>query len=73
MTLPDLSKVTAILPDLADYIVYGAIAIVTLIGVFKCLLPLWNTSAALRRAAEVFHRGSRHLNTPISVTMAIAP
>ena len=50
MTLPDLSKVTAILPDLADYIVYGAIAIVTLIGVFKCLLPLWNTSAALRRA-----------------------
>ncbi|MBQ9210800.1 MAG: hypothetical protein IJ153_03790 [Clostridia bacterium] len=50
MTLPDLSKVTAILPDLADYIVYGAIAIVTLIGLFKCLMPLWNTSAALRRA-----------------------
>ena len=50
MNLPDLSKVTAILPDLADYIVYGAIAVVTLIGVFKCLIPLWNTSAALRRA-----------------------
>ena len=50
MTLPDLSKVTAILPDLADYLVYAAIAIVTLIGVFKCLIPLWNTSAALRRA-----------------------
>lgn len=50
MNLPDLSKVTAILPDLADYIVYGAIAVVTLIGIFKCLIPLWNTSAALRRA-----------------------
>ncbi len=48
--MPDLSKVTAILPDLADYLVYGAIAIVTLIGVFKCLLPLWRTTAALRRA-----------------------
>ncbi len=48
--MPDLSKVTAILPDLADYLVYGAIAVVTLIGVFKCLIPLWNTTAALRRA-----------------------
>ena len=38
--LPDLSKVTAILPDLADYVVYGAIAVVTLIGLFKCLIPL---------------------------------
>ena len=50
MSLPDLSKVTAILPDLADYIVYAVIAIVTLIGVFKCLFPLWQTSSALRRA-----------------------
>ena len=50
MTLPDLSKVTAILPNLADYIVYAAIAVVTLIGVFKCLFPLWRTSSALRRA-----------------------
>ena len=50
MTLPDLSKVTAILPDLADYIVYAAILIVTLIGVFKCLVPLWLTSSALRRS-----------------------
>ena len=50
MTLPDLSRVTTLLPNLADYIVYAAIAIVTLIGIFKCLLPLWRTSAALRRA-----------------------
>ncbi len=50
MQLPDLSQVTAILPNLADYIVYGAIAVVTLIGVFKCLFPLWRTTSALRRS-----------------------
>ena len=48
--MPDLSNVTAILPDLADYLVYSAIAVVTLIGFFKCLLPLWRTTASLRRA-----------------------
>ncbi len=48
--MPDLSKVTAILPDLADYLVYGAIAVVTLIGVIKCLVPLWNTTGSLHRA-----------------------
>ncbi|MBR6165408.1 MAG: hypothetical protein IKQ45_05725 [Clostridia bacterium] len=48
--MPDLSKVTAILPDLADYLVYTAIAIVTLIGLFKCLFPLWRTTSSLRRA-----------------------
>ena len=48
--MPELSNVTAILPDLADYIVYGAIAVVTLIGLFKCLIPLWRTTTALRRA-----------------------
>ena len=29
--MPDFSKVTAILPDLADYVVYAAIAVVSLI------------------------------------------
>ena len=48
--MPDLSKVTAILPDLADWLVYGAIAVVTLIGFFKCLVPLWKTTHALHRA-----------------------
>ena len=48
--MPDLSKVTEILPGLADYLVYGAIAVVTLIGFFKCLLPLWKTTSSLRRA-----------------------
>ena len=50
--MPDLSKVTAILPDLADYLVYSAIAVVTLIGFFKCLLPLWRTTSAMRRAVS---------------------
>ncbi|MBR0267024.1 MAG: hypothetical protein IJQ71_06240 [Clostridia bacterium] len=48
--MPDLSKVTELLPDVADYLVYGAIAVVTLIGLFKCLLPLWRTTASLRCA-----------------------
>ena len=48
--MPDLSNVTAILPALADYLVYSAIAVVTLIGLFKCLVPLWKTTGALRRA-----------------------
>ena len=48
--MPDLSKVTALLPDLADWLVYAAIAVVTLIGFFKCLLPLWRTTSAMRRA-----------------------
>ena len=46
--MPDLSHVTSVLPDLADWAVYLAIAVVTLIGVFKCLCPLWATSRALR-------------------------
>ena len=49
-----MEKILGILPvsvgDLANYIVYAAIAIVTIIGFFKCLLPLWTTTHALRRA-----------------------
>ena len=48
--MPNLSQVTNMLPQLADFLVYAAIAVVTLIGVIKCLLPLWNTTHALRRA-----------------------
>lgn len=48
--MPDLSKVTNILPNLVDYVVYGAIAVVTLIGFFKCLIPLWRTTSSLRLA-----------------------
>ena len=48
--MPDLSYLKNLLPNLADYAVYLAIAVVTLIGVFKCLAPLWNTTHAIRRA-----------------------
>lgn len=50
--MPDLTKVTEMLPNLGDILVYAAIAIVTVIGVFKCLLPLWSTTHALRRAIK---------------------
>ena len=64
--MPDLSKVTAILPDLADYIVYGAIAVVTLIGLFKCLVPLWRTTAALRRAiSRLQQNAGKQLEKPV--------
>ena len=64
--MPDLSKVTEILPDIADYIVYAAIAIVTLIGFFKCLLPLWRTTAALRRAiSRLQHEAGQTTEKPV--------
>ena len=64
--MPDLSKVSEILPDLADYIVYAAIAIVTLIGFFKCLLPLWRTTAALRRAiSRLQHEAGQTTEKPV--------
>ena len=64
--MPDLSKVTAILPDLADYVVYGAIAVVTLIGLFKCLIPLWRTTGALRRAiTRLQQNAGKQLDKPV--------
>lgn len=64
--MPDLSKVTAILPDLADYVVYGAIAVVTLIGLFKCLIPLWRTTSALRRAiTRLQDNAGKQLDKPV--------
>ena len=64
--MPDLSKVTAILPDLADYVVYGAIAVVTLIGLFKCLIPLWQTTGALRRAiTRLQQNAGKQLDKPV--------
>lgn len=38
------------LSSLPDVLIYSAIAVVTLIGIFKCLLPLMGTTRALRRA-----------------------
>lgn len=42
--------IVSALPHVADYAIYIAIAIVTVIGFIKCLVPLWTTSRALRRA-----------------------
>lgn len=52
-SMPSLLNVT-------DYIVYGAIAVVTLIGIFKCLAPLWNTTHALRRAIRRLQHEAGH-------------
>lgn len=45
-----LAWLSAHASEAANLLVYGAIAIVTLIGVCKCLFPLWGTTHALRRA-----------------------
>ena len=67
MQLTDLLKpVLAILPNIADFLVYTAIAAVTLIGVFKCLLPLSTTTRALRRAIRLLQRDAGNTTgTPI--------
>ena len=39
-------------PHLVDNLVYLCIAVVSLIGLVKCLLPLWATTAAMRRAVK---------------------
>ena len=47
----DLTTLTSsLMTNMVDILVYAAVAIVTLIGVFKCLLPLTVTTRALRRA-----------------------
>ena len=63
--MPDLSKVTALLPDITDYLIYGAIAVVTLIGVFKCLFPLWNIRRTLRRAIRLLQEDAGNTGKPV--------
>jgi len=46
------------LSNLTDALVYCAIAGVTLIGVFKCLIPLITTTHALRRAGATIDEES---------------
>lgn len=49
--MPTMTNLTSdMLTNLQDILIYSAIIIVTLIGVFKCLLPLIGTNRALRRA-----------------------
>ena len=42
-------EIQKFLPNFIDALVYLAIAIVTLVGVMKCLIPLWRSSRALHR------------------------
>lgn len=63
--MPDLSKVTALLPGVADYLIYAAIAIVTLIGVLKCLCPLWHTTGALKRAIRKLQEDAGNTGKPV--------
>ena len=63
--MPELSQVGRTLtdalpgwPEVANFAVYAAIAIVTLIGLFKCLIPLWSTKNSLWRAIRRLHEDS---------------
>ena len=49
---------STLMANIVDIIVYAAIALVTLIGVFKCLLPLRTTTRALRRAIRRLQKGA---------------
>ena len=57
---------TAFMSNFTDFLVYAAIAGVTIIGVFKCLLPLLGTKRALRRAIHKLQQdaGTRQ-GTPV--------
>ena len=44
------SFASTLMANMVDILVYAAVAVVTLIGVVKCLLPLMGTTRALRRA-----------------------
>lgn len=56
----------AFMGNITDYLVYAAIAGVTLIGVFKCLLPLIGTRRALRRAIRKLQQdASTRTGTPV--------
>ena len=57
---------SSLMTNLVDILVYAAVAVVTLIGVFKCLLPLMGTTRALRRAIRRMQKdaGNRQ-GTPV--------
>ncbi|MBQ8200735.1 MAG: MotA/TolQ/ExbB proton channel family protein [Clostridia bacterium] len=52
--MPSMTDMTTLindlLPNLVDFLIYAAEAMMMLIGLFKCLLPLMGTTRALRRA-----------------------
>lgn len=51
--MPDFfAQLSAYLPNVMDFLVYAAEAVVTLTGLFKCLIPLWNNRRSLQRAVR---------------------
>ena len=45
-----IDQVLQNLPSVFNWLVYAAIAMVTLIGVIRCLIPLWSTTRCMKRA-----------------------
>ncbi len=57
---------STLMANIVDILVYAAVAVVTLIGVFKCLLPLMGTTRALRRAIRRLQRDAgNQQGTPV--------
>ena len=50
------------LPSLADLLVYGSIAIITIVGFLKCILPVLNTGSALKRGIRRLKKHSQSEN-----------
>ena len=57
---------STLMANIVDILVYAAVAVVTLIGVFKCLLPLMGTTRSLRRAIRRLQRDAgNQQGTPV--------
>ena len=49
-------KLLASLPNLVDSLVYVAIAVITLLGLLKCIMPVMRTASALKRGVRRLER-----------------
>lgn len=57
---------STLMANIVDILVYAAVAVVTLIGVCKCLLPLMGTTRSLRRAIRRLQRDAgNQQGTPV--------
>ena len=60
--LPEL--LTMIYQNLADVLIYTAIGLVTLIGIFKCVIPVSHNAFSLKRAVRKLENGARSGDAP---------
>ncbi|MBQ8159645.1 MAG: anti-phage defense ZorAB system ZorA [Clostridia bacterium] len=61
-----LSSIGMLQGSLVDYLVYLAIVIVMVIGIFKCLVPLWGTTHSLRQAvSKLQDEAGTHPDRPV--------